>query len=288
MKKYDHHMYMYFQERQIYIEQQKLISGLQSFISDTVKPSYQTACCNEELDIRDWYRNLKEYSKVRDSEDKDQAFSEFEKAVIPLKYHPKDYEEWIERWTSAMAKLERKKIDMGLTPALWLPRFMKAIRPLHKSWASSNEAVYRQQTLDGTLHYLTVANDFRREISGLQEIQRGRVWRGSFTAHQRQDSKKRQRLEGDQGGRSLSAKRSMSGSPHSRAARNNKCQVYERPYCRPNICFYANPDQAYEGWTPNPRRQAIAQANLNKMSQSGQQTTPNNASDQNVQPTTND
>ena len=268
-------MNTYNHEMNRYEAQRGHIKDLRSWVLKTVDPQYRKTSCIPTDSLRDWYKKLQAQVKMDDMRVESMALDKYAKATIPLTSPPRDFFSWLKNWTTAMAELQSKSIPHASHPKYWLRSFMAAVRPVKENWATTYQAIYKPAVLDGSLDYRTVANDFRDELLSDQANRKGRAQKGAFLAtqqnqgaakHTRDDNKpatgpaKKQKTE--------DTKELKDSNKEHNSVRCTRCR---RPRCKEETCYYAHPEQAFDGWEPNPRIKALAERNLSKQRQSKSQ-----------------
>ena len=196
------------------------------------------------------------------------ALDKYTKATTPLTSPPRDFFSWLKNWTTAMAEMQAKDIPHASHPNYWLRSFMAAIRPVKENWVTTYQAMYKPAVLDGSLDYRTVANDFRDELLSDQNNRKGRAHKGAFPATDQNQSAAKRGGDNARQGNDSPKKQKTGDTGESKDSNKQpprrRCTICGRWRCKEETCFYAHPETAYEGWTPNPYLKAIAEKNLSK------------------------
>jgi hypothetical protein len=237
-----------------YTQQVEKTAELKMWILGSISKHYQLTSCDPLQSITQWYTALKEQAGISDDDALYNARQAYRQAIQPLERNQKDLLYWVRQWEEAISEAQRKKVPEALTTSTWFSDFLDAVRPAFHYWTLPYEFTKRQEVEQLTLNYLTVANDFRKEVRQARKIVRG-AFGPSFAskeaAHQEDAFDDDVESGSEEGERNTGRKRKWDNSPSGRAAKRVECKC---PACgllhRLSRCYYLFPEKAPEGFEP--------------------------------------
>ncbi|KAK4205878.1 hypothetical protein QBC37DRAFT_435865 [Rhypophila decipiens] len=257
---------------------------INDFIEKTVAPHYKDTCCKYDMTITEMYQALKEQVGVSTNRANFLAREAYRAALKPPTKNAKELEKWVEQWEKAIAAAQSKNIAEATSTDTWFADFLDAVDSVASGWVTAYRMANQTAVNNNKITFRTVGNDFRDEVRRILRSQVGshpRIAKGTFgptfngkngdyIPHADQENNKKRRNNSNEGwDASKKAKvppsgrqeRPGDGPSHDERLTRKPCPICGLLHALKR-CFYAFPEKAWSGWTPNPDVQEIAKKNL--------------------------
>jgi hypothetical protein len=225
-----------------------------SWIYSTVSTTYRKTCCIEGQTLDKWYSAFKKIGLSYETNRIPDARARYQRAIKPLSKLPKNFDDWLTEWETAMAEGQELKITDTQSAQYWVPDLTKALRYVLPMWASSFEIHNTDNLADDKLDYRKVASDLRRHWTTFQP-KGGSIAKGAFLsygpAQDRSEAPDSEKEEDPQNKKTPAKKGKGKGKwKRNRADTGGSCNACSGAH-ELRSCFYVFEEKAPADWKPN-------------------------------------
>ncbi|KAK4151022.1 hypothetical protein C8A00DRAFT_17532 [Chaetomidium leptoderma] len=239
--------------KELYEKEDKNVMDLKKWISTTISPHLMQTCCPTGKGIDVWYAKLKAQVGISDAALRDMAKDRYQAAIKPLARPPKDMSAWVTEWEERLAEAKKNGVGRVQHATDWFEDFDRAIRgfsPAYRTWAQTFAATNTEAIDNDTLAAGVLSNGFRAEMrreestsGGPRKFQKGAHGAATFDGEPPSEEEDRLKAPATEKKRAPSKRRYTGGSKSGCRACGNTGHALDK-------CWYAFPDQAFDGWTP--------------------------------------
>ena len=141
-----------------YNTQQLSIQKLTNFVNQIISPLYLENCCNLDDNIDTWYANLKKTAGISVSQELNNIWDQYHKALHFL-MKIKNYKKWIIEWESTIIYVQSKNVGEALNILFWMKDLFSAIRQILLKWVNSYQLFLKEKIEADILNFWNTAND---------------------------------------------------------------------------------------------------------------------------------
>lgn len=273
---FDINHYMYEDKR--YKDHRTNVTTYSNWIVSTVGTSIRESACDEDTTIDDWYTGLQRIGAPYMSFEKVEARTKYQAAIKPLLKMPRNFNDWLTTWTTAMAEGLRTNCPETKDADIWARDLIKALQVALPSWANTFLGNNRTKIADNSLNFRDVAADIHEHWMTHSHQYSGKILKGSFLSYAEEEDaptsydevSDADSTKGSKEQRKRSVRTQKKDQPKRKRAETFEtvsrtvCKGCKMPGHSLLECFYVFEEKAPEGWKP---RQAIVRLVEGKIKQ---------------------
>ena len=157
---------------------------LTNWIMDSVSDTYRAKWCHSEDELPAWYQNLRDGAVLTQEARRQEAANNYTAAVKPLKVLPRNFEQWISRWETAMIQGIRHQLTDATDDTKWVRDLTQALLTVKPAFVETFAFRAEDARQAGNLNYQFAVGQLRKSWS-LQATPHAsaKLTHGSFAAN---------------------------------------------------------------------------------------------------------